>query len=387
MRGCWGGRAEAAARGAFPTLYEYDLSSAYPRAAASFGVMPIGDSFSSFTRMSQTRKAVGGFARVRFEFPDDCLYPCLPVDTGKLQIYPLQGETFCTLDELRLAEELGAKVTVIEGWHYRRGTREFSDYMQSLIARRDASKNAVERVALKLLANSLIGKLAQRITSTNVADLIKAARAKGVNLNGQVKLSLEECRALGLPATPRLGSLFYPEWNGLITGRVRTMIGAAAVECNALYLATDAIWTERKRKPTARLGGVWNFTRSGPAVIARTRLGRISDHIAHHSVWSKAAGMKLLDKLEDGNENGVTYDIETPTRLKQSLRTGRRFGVWTEQSRRASSHWDDKRELCPDGRTRPWKSQVDAQTRYADSSARRSRGKSGANRKRGKRSE
>lgn len=352
---CWGGRAEALERGSFKQLFEFDLVSAYPNAAISLGQFPGKGDWRKVKHVRDFRGAVGGLGRVRFRFPGGATYPCLPVWTRKLQIYPLEGESYCTLDEIRLALEMGADVRVVEAYAYWKGCTELPDFMRRIVAERSATKDPVRRTALKLLANSLIGKLAQRVTGPDMNDLVEHARRKSLTLGQFARLTREECIALGIKLHVRLGSLFFPEWNSLITGRTRAILGAAIAERRAAYASTDAIWIRAKQAPTAILGARWDYVRGGRAVIARTRLARLGEHVAHHSIWRKDAGEEVLEHLAEESDEPVSYTVERPLKLRESLNKGERYGKWVKEERTAAGDWDCKRELTPSG-SRPWRS-------------------------------
>ncbi len=59
-----------------------------------------------------------GCATVNFSFPKNCNKPCLPVKGDKL-VYPLRGESSCTLEEIRYAKSIGCRIRFVKGvgWH------------------------------------------------------------------------------------------------------------------------------------------------------------------------------------------------------------------------------------------------------------------------------
>lgn len=354
MRACWGGHAEAYARGLFDGVSELDIKSAYPRAAIELGTMPDGKTWREVSTLRQLERCVGGFALVDFSFPEEEQYPCLPVVLREAQLYPLRGREWVTFSEVSLALRLGASVRIVEGWGYTGGTRILRDYMEEILEKRSKAQGA-ERVALKLLANSLIGKFAQRVSEVDLETLRKFSESEGVLLDDLACMSREELQALGLGAMPRVGAVFHPEWNALITGYTRAEIADLARSTRALYVATDAVWTQHPpKKPPAWL----DLKRFGRAVVARTRLGMIEEdggaiHCAHHSIWNRKAAIQLLANLEAGK---LTYSTRRPLKLRESLRKGERFGKWIEEKRVANAKWDGKRKLYTDGRTSPWRS-------------------------------
>jgi hypothetical protein len=59
---------------------------------------------------------VAGFAKVRFQFPADTRFPCLPVPVDNRGLYfPLSGESVCTAPEIELALKMGAKIEIVFG--------------------------------------------------------------------------------------------------------------------------------------------------------------------------------------------------------------------------------------------------------------------------------
>jgi hypothetical protein len=234
----------------------------------------------------------------------------------------------------------------------------------------------------------------------DLESLIQLARTKSLDLGSIVRLTREECIALGIPLHVRLGAMFFPEWNSLITGRVRAQLGKAVEETGAIYASTDAVWSRAKKSPSAYLGAVWGYVRSGPAVVARTRLARIGDHVAHHSIWKREAGERVLESVAADTDESVRYTVRRPLKLKESLSKGSRYGVWIEEEREARGDWDHKRRTPGDGsdgecrsrgrrrdgtRTVPWDSATDylaAAQAHAEARRQAAR-KGGGRRKRG----
>lgn len=355
LRSCWGGRAEALHRGSFRKLYEYDLASAYPIAAISLGELPCGDAWREVKTLRQLEACLAGVAQVRFTFPESERYPSLPVILPTCQLYPLEGEEWVTFDEVRLALKMRCKIKIIEAWGYKRGTGTtvLRDYMQEVLERRKNARGAA-KVAYKLLANALIGKLAQRVSDIDIELLREKAIEHGILIDDIGKMNREELAALGLESQARVGSIFMPEWNALITGNVRARIGELVRKYEAVYVATDAIWTPHR---ITSLPDDLGLKRSGPGIVARTRLGAIFDdknkpHVAHHSIWNRQAA---LDALKDLDGPRSKYQTRRPIKLRESLRKDIRFGRWVVESREADTYWDDKRQLATDGSSTPWR--------------------------------
>jgi len=368
LRCAWGGRAEAYVRGRLPYVEEWDISSAYPNAIISFGEFPRGEDWKETTNETQLHTSRGGMARVHFSFDRRVNYPCLPVFDGTYLLFPSTGESFCTFDELNLALDLGAKVNVLRAFHFDGGIDAPQRYMRDLVARREGATGA-KKVALKLLANSWTGKLIQNVETTNLNRMVQVAWKYGLTLRELGEMTDNERNAfLAAREAPgadydacaehiELGSLWYPSWYALLTGRVRGWLGRALADHGAAYSATDALWTPKKLDSLPRFKRV----RGGPATVVRSKLaaiwGELADlHVVHHSIPSPLVALELLLGFDGSAERAVEYSIRRPIKVMEALRHGKQLGKWVVWPRRAETFWDGKRELLADGKTtRPWR--------------------------------
>ena len=165
-------------------FYDYDLIGAY--AAALCGIRS-----PDFSRMRQTTDLDEildhwnclGFARISFKFPEDCLYPCLPVKDhlGRGNLYNLAADfsDVCnaTFPELKVAVSMGAEIFVHDAYlipwlpedaEYPLD-RPFAGYIRETRARRNEAKACGDKTTdtfYKLMANSIYGKVSQGISST-----------------------------------------------------------------------------------------------------------------------------------------------------------------------------------------------------------------------------
>ncbi len=124
---------------------------------------------------------IPGFARVRFSFPDDVQYPCLPVrDPHFGLIYVQKGETYATAAEILLALQAGATVEALTSVEfsvvskYGRPECPFMPYLKGLISERkrykaeDSVSSKIMEKALKESVNSTYGKTAQGVNPRKV---------------------------------------------------------------------------------------------------------------------------------------------------------------------------------------------------------------------------
>ena len=361
MRSAWGGRAEAFRVGSFPQLFEYDLQGAYPNACISFGSLPATKNWAEILTLKGIDSFAGGFAQVRFEFPLDEIYPCLPRAYDNSLLYFTRGVEWVTLDEIRLARSMGADVELLEGWGYKAGTTELVEFMRAMVDERKTAKGA-RRVMLKLAANSIIGKLAQRTPTADLEALWKVSQDEGIAIEDLLYLPETELAKYGITKGFSVGSCFMPEWNALITGRVRAEISKLARETEAVYCATDAIWA-RKEQPHIHATFSYDtgieLKRRGPGQVFRTKVGRIDDpkekadgyHVVHHGIHSRA----VADAMMRSGAWKATYVNKRPVKIRESLLHDKPFAKWGEFEMTASLGWDMGRALNEDGTTRPWR--------------------------------
>lgn len=167
--------------------YDYDLASAYPSAMTLIG-MPdwekiytvhdldelLSDRFSSTDLV---------FANVDFEFPEEVLYPVLPVRTDFGLIFPRRGNSTTHISEIRLAHRLGCKLRLAEARYIKSvgggdpsqtsgPIRPFADFAKYCVDQRNlAPKGSLDNLLWKEIVNSTYGKTAQGLRERRVYDL------------------------------------------------------------------------------------------------------------------------------------------------------------------------------------------------------------------------
>lgn len=166
--------------------YDYDLASAYPSAMALIGmpdwsrVYTLHDIDDLLDYRFTSTDLV--FANVDFEFPDDVLYPVLPVRTDFGLIFPRKGNSTTHISEIRLAHRLGCKLTLIEARYVESvgggdpaeatTIRPFADFAKYCVDQRNLSpKGSLDNLLWKEIVNSTYGKTAQGLRERRVYDL------------------------------------------------------------------------------------------------------------------------------------------------------------------------------------------------------------------------
>jgi hypothetical protein len=125
------------------------------------------------------------FCQVRFKFPADAKFPCLPIRSGdkRALIFPLEGESWTCGPELVTALAMGAVIEVTHGyrvdWIPDRAN-PFASFSHKIAEGRKAAKasgDAMLELLFKLLGNSLYGKVSQGVSSKRpIADDVEDHR-------------------------------------------------------------------------------------------------------------------------------------------------------------------------------------------------------------------
>ena len=175
------------------TTFDYDLQNAYPTAMCLVPDVdwenPIRTEIVNreLTLQDFVIPIIGGYAPltmmlayVRFEFPLDVKYPCIPVNVEGIPTYPGTSEgidgVYACGPELFLALQLGAKVFVEKGYilnsiiHPENGKMSYS--LQAAVkqlvtdrnrAKAEHGKKSLEELNLKTMVNSGCGKISQNV--------------------------------------------------------------------------------------------------------------------------------------------------------------------------------------------------------------------------------
>lgn len=187
----YGGRIEAAATGRFKKVYDYDLHSAYPSAITRLPFMPLHCTWKNFTHpgyawsWTRRRRTVGMYYCM-WDFPKGWNWYPFPTRQKKYQnvFYPHNGqgwiaspELFAALDTIPGAEKF---IRIYHAWTVPctdgtgGGESPLPENLKSPIARliekmyvvrAEAKRGGLKgaQMALKLILNSMYGKLLQQV--------------------------------------------------------------------------------------------------------------------------------------------------------------------------------------------------------------------------------
>jgi len=151
---------------------DFDLAGAYTTAMALIG-MPRWDQIRTTRDVGEFQPHILGYARVKFRFPDNSRFPCLPVRTANGLVFPLEGESFCCSPEIYLAHSMAAQIEILHGvilpadFH----VRPFEKFIVDCTARRKSFvKKTLDELFWKELSNGTYGKTAQGLRRKRVFD-------------------------------------------------------------------------------------------------------------------------------------------------------------------------------------------------------------------------
>lgn len=327
LRSYWGGRSEVYATGVFRgEITEVDANSEYPRSAIALGPLPNGDDWEIGGKPDDY---INGFAEILFAYPKNWRgFYALPSWIGGALYWRETGHSFCTLSEIRTALKFCPKLSISyrQVCGYRRCSRsELADYLSELLTKKDNAQGP-ERYVYKLLANSVIGKLAQNKTVRPTAEHIQRSFLMGVP-------------SQWLPYTGggqiAVGSCYWPEAASLILGKARAVLYEAMEyygRDRVLLCSTDSIIYAGKPENLILDKIPFEIQCTGDEltiwrekVYALQKSGKVVK-VAHHALPARAMVDRSGRLALVAGQNSV--DVETREFVKLSrAASGLRFGA------------------------------------------------------------
>jgi len=354
----WGGRAECYVHGFIEGKFRlYDAASLYPSASMLQPLPSKETEWIAITKRNMKEKALEGYVCVEFEFPESARYPCLPVH-GLLNdrlYFPLRGISYCTMSEVREAFRLGCRIKNIHGYGFMASKKEIDHdlkaFMKDMLKLKAQSpKGSLEHETHKLIANALIGKLAQRRPEDNLDYAQELFIAHGVPLDRKPR------------GREKVGSTWAPEWASMILGKARALM-SQFINKGALMTVTDSVLlpdnaeiecealNELRKVESDLVAEPYSIER---ALLVRTRLYALMDgkgeivKEAHHAVHLSPDQVKEIFKkaLELGRDPDIKGLRDHIIGLREALRTGKPLGSAEPKPSRIYFRWDWKRNLA-----------------------------------------
>ncbi len=295
MKSYYGGRNECFTNGIWEGLTnDMDLVGAY---ATAMSLTPDIDYsipphviHNSLLTLSIIRHDTIGFGYIKFKFPDDTMYPCIPVKDkeGRGLIYVKEGETYCTAPEVYIALLMNAKIEAVDFYfpvtvYNKNSLMSVVKYFTNLkdIAKETYGEKSVMEQKYKEMLNSIYGKFAQ-----------------GLKYKKMYNLQSGETEEIGV--SPISSAVIASH----VTGLVRALVSGAITE---LYtknrkvhsVTTDGFITD------ATLDDMNNLDIGGLAKYFLRARQEINPHTK--TIWSQKHSQNLLVNIKTRGNIGLDY--------------------------------------------------------------------------------
>ena len=361
MLAYWGGRNEAYGRGLLvEEVEQYDVVSLYPSAAI---LQPLPNANTKWIEFASVEESTGleGFMQVDFEFPPDCMYPCLPVP-GEMSdkiYFPVKGTTWCTLTEIREALRLGARILKIDGVGFKPGPDEINhpvrQYAQDFMEKKRNSQGA-ERETNKLLLNSLIGKFVETQKDTELGQVL-ALLKHGTITQEQASQLYKEKTSPTRKRPKDVGGGWWIEAASLILGKARALM-SQFISKGAIMAVTDSVLlpkgTDNSCPALDELRSIGSDLKleheADTTWILRTRVYVLSKEgkavkVARHGFSMPEE--EFVSWVEECRKKGEAIALEARKThlvgLKEAIEKGKALGQMEIRESHPKLDWDQKR--------------------------------------------
>lgn len=325
------------------TIKGYDVNSMYPYCMLSpFPIVTAEDpSFTKFKGMIECTVSV----------PHSEFVGPLPWrDDGKRLVYPVgvfRGTW--TYDEVRYAQSRGTQIIKI---HKAVGgdscERPFDEFINVIYKKRKESTNPAEREVLKVILNSLYGKLASRSSVTRVVsryELIKKGHTKKLE---QVKWIDHNRGLLDFHTPPQ--KFVNVLWGAMVTANARILLTKHLNACppeKLIYCDTDALYVNNHELPlSTELGGLKLEKHAGVMKVIQPKAYQIDEFFRAKGVPRPKTGddgQILIDFSRQYIEEGLA-EFQAPLRFRASIGSKRgKANQWIKQSKGMKTKYSAKK--------------------------------------------
>ena len=346
-KGYYGGRTEIFRRNTVcepgqKLIKGYDINSMYPFCMLT--------DYPEYLVKDLRFEKAKGMAEVTISVPQD-LYvaPLVYRDAKTRLLYPVGiFRGVWTYEEIRRAEKLGAKVIKV---HDAMGcntlVRPFDQFIHTLYNRRKVSTSESERLFLKVLMNSLYGKLATKSTITRTVSRYNLVKSKSRRME-DVKWISYHRGLLDFQTPPP--DYVNVMWGAMITANSRSLLtdylDAIPAE-KLIYCDTDSVYCLDHELPISNeLGGMKLEKEANTMKIVQPKAYQLDDFYKAKGVPKPRADGKdgiKIDFAKQYIEEGFT-EFQAPIRFRASLGSKRgTANQWVKHSKGRKTEYGAKR--------------------------------------------
>lgn len=301
-----------------PDIKGFDVNSMYPYCMLSEFPMLWGED----PGLLKTK----GMAEVTVSVPrDEYIGPLVWRDERGRLVYPVgRFRGIWTYDEIRYAELIGAKVIKVHkavGGSY--CERPFDEFIHVIYGKRKASQNAAEREVLKIILNSLYGKLASKSTITRVVSKHHLLKTGSKRLDEVTWI--DHNRGLLDYHTPQQRYVNVL-WGAIVTANARILLTKYLRQVppeKLIYCDTDSIYCNNHDLPiSTELGGLKLERQAKVMRVIQPKAYQIDDFYKAKGIPKprlNEQGDVEINYAKDFIEDGLA-EFEAPVRFRESLR-------------------------------------------------------------------
>lgn len=330
------------------TIKGYDINSMYP--------FCMKHDYPEYLMEDPQLNKAQGMAEVTISVPHHVFVAPLPYRTEEDTLWYPVGvfRGTWTYDEIRYAEKLGSTVIKVHAaYGCNTLVRPFDEFIDTLYAKRKASSNEAERLFLKVLMNSLYGKIASKSQVTRTVSRHTLLNAK-VDRLSEVKWINHQRGLLDYftPPPPYVNVC----WGAMITANARLLLTRylAKVPPEKLaYCDTDSLYANDIVLPESNeLGGMKLERKAKVMDVVQPKAYRLDEFYKAKGVpkprMVKDSEGRDTDKIEidfakQYIEDGFT-EFQSPIRFRASLNTKRgKANQWVKHSKSRKSAYAHKR--------------------------------------------
>lgn len=327
----------------------YDINSMFPYCMLS--------DYPEYTMEDSGMAKAKGMAEVTVSIPKNLFVAPLVNRNGKGELlYPVGVfRGVYTYDEIRFAQSVGGTVLKVhKAIGSNSNVRPFDQFIETLYLKRKQSINEAERLFLKVLMNSLYGKLASKNQVTRTVSRYNMIQ-KGSKRMDEVKW-INYQRGLLDFFTPQQDYVNVV-WGAMITAHARILLTKYMMKvppADLIYCDTDSIYCRNFTLPVSKeLGGMKLEKEAQVFEASQPKSYRIDDFWKAkgvpkpRTVENTGGKMVKIDFARQYMVDGLTQ-FEAPIRFRASINSRRgKANQWVDHSKSHKTSY--KAKLLSDG--------------------------------------